>query len=61
MFSDPSPVELTIEEAADRYLGLVCQNNFAGAQLTAAFDAGEQEFLNGGAPDPSAVEPWLRN
>lgn len=53
---DPGPVELTIEEAADRYLDLVCQNNFAGAELTAAFDAGEQEFLDGGAPDPSAVK-----
>lgn len=53
---DPGPVKLTNEEAAERYLNLVCPNNIAIDALEAAFDAGEEEFLKGGAPDPTAVK-----
>ncbi len=52
---DPGPVELTDEEAADRYLAIVCQPNIASGTLVAAFDAGEPEFLNGGSPSVEAV------
>lgn len=52
---DPGPVELTIEEAGERYLAIVCQTNFANESLSAAFVAGEQEFLNGGEPSVDAI------
>ncbi|UOQ90165.1 hypothetical protein MUN74_04400 [Agromyces endophyticus] len=53
---DPGPVELTVDEAADRYLGIVCPTNATIEALTAAFKASEDEFLNGGSPDPAAVK-----
>lgn len=53
---DPGPITLSEEEAADRYLGIVCQSNVSNTALTAAFQAGEDEFFNGGAPDPAAVK-----
>jgi hypothetical protein len=53
---DPGPIELTVEEAGDRYLDIVCANNFAIENLNAAFVAGEPDHLNGGAPDPTAVK-----
>jgi hypothetical protein len=53
---DPGPVALTVEEAADRYLGIVCPTNATVDALNAAFDASEAEFLNGGSPDPAAVK-----
>lgn len=53
---DPGPVELTKEEAAERYLGVVCQRNTLVHQLNDAFDAQEDAFLNGGAGDVSEVK-----
>lgn len=53
---DPGPVALSVEEAADRYLGIVCPTNATVDALNAAFDASEDEFLNGGSPDPTAVK-----
>ncbi|MGW4928268.1 hypothetical protein ACWEOH_03870 [Agromyces sp. NPDC004153] len=53
---DPGPVELTTEEAAARYLNIVCPTNAAANALNAAFRASEEEFLNGGAPDPAGVK-----
>lgn len=50
------PVELSVEEAGVYYLRLVCQSNTAGDALTAAIRAGEQDYLYGGAPDPSAAK-----
>lgn len=50
------PVTLTDEEAAARYLTAVCQRNLAAIALTSAFQASEDEFINGGAPDVSAVK-----
>lgn len=52
---DPGPVELTVEEAGERYLNIVCPNNFGLDAIEAAFKAGEEEYRNGGAPDPAAV------
>lgn len=52
----PRFVELSMEEAATRYLDLVCGNNAATRELTAAFAAGENELLNGGDPDPTAAK-----
>jgi hypothetical protein len=53
---DIGPVELTESEAAERYLDLVCATNQANEALDAAIIAGEPEWLNGGAPDPSAIK-----
>jgi hypothetical protein len=53
---DLGPVELSKEEAATYYLRLVCQPNTAGQALQDAIVAGEDEFLNGGEPDPSAAK-----
>ncbi len=53
---DPGPIQLTEAEAGERYLGIVCQGNFASDALWAAFLADEDEFLNGGAPAPDAVK-----
>lgn len=50
------PVTLTDEQAGARYLTAVCQRNLAGITLTSALQAGEDEFINGGAPDVSAVK-----
>lgn len=50
------PVELTEDEAAKRYLNIVCDNNAAITALTAAFAAAEPEFLAGGSPDMAAVK-----
>lgn len=58
---DPGPVTLSVEEAGERYLDIVCPTNAGIAELTAAFDAGEQEFLDGGAPDPAAVKQSATN
>jgi len=52
---DPGPVTLTDEEAAERYLSIVCPINIATGALYDAYKAGEDEYLNGGAPDVSAV------
>lgn len=51
----PAFVELTDEQASERYLDLVCPNNAAIRDLRAAFAAGEDEFLAGGEPDPAAA------
>ncbi len=53
---DPGPVELSVEEAGERYLNLVCPVNQGIEALNAAFTAGEEEFLNGGAPDPAPAK-----
>ena len=53
---DPGPVELSIDAAGERYLQIICPNNAAGEALNQAFLAGEDEFMNGGAPDPAAVK-----
>jgi hypothetical protein len=53
---DPGPVTLTVEEAGNRYLDIVCGPNIAGEALYAALTAGEPEFVAGGAPDPAAVK-----
>lgn len=50
------PVELTKEEAGERYLGIVCQRNGATERLNQAFVAGEEAYLNGGNPDVAAVK-----
>ena len=52
---DPGPVVLLDEEAAARYLSIVCPINVATRMLDDAYRAGEDEYLNGGSPDPSAV------
>lgn len=52
---DPGPVELSADEASERYLSIVCPANFGAKEYNAAFKAGEDEYLNGGAPDPTAV------
>lgn len=52
----PLFVELSKEQAATRYLDLVCSNNAATRELTEAFAAGEDELLNGGDPDPAAAK-----
>lgn len=44
------------EEAAQRFLGVVCQRNRLVNQLNSAFDAQEEKFLNGGSADPSEVK-----
>jgi hypothetical protein len=49
------PVALTEEEAAGRYLTAVCQRNLAANALNSAFQASEDEFINGGTPDVGAV------
>lgn len=53
---DPGPVALSVEEAAERYLRIVCPTNAASVALSAAFAASGKEFLGGGAPDPAAVK-----
>lgn len=53
---DPGPVELTKKDAAERYLGIVCQRNSLVYQLNDAFDAQEDAFLSGGAGDVSEVK-----
>lgn len=53
---DPGPVELSTEEAGERYLGIVCQRNGATERMNQAFTAGEEEYLNGGTPDVTAVK-----
>ena len=53
---DPGPVDLTVEQASERYLSIVCPTNFGAKAYNAAFKAGEDEYLNGGAPDPTAVK-----
>lgn len=52
---DAGPTELTIEEAADRYLDIVCMPNVRGAALEDAIRDGYQEYADGGAPDPAPV------
>jgi len=52
---DPGPVALSEAEAGDRYLSIVCPINIATNALNAAYAAGEDEYLNGGTPDVSAV------
>lgn len=52
---DPGPVVLTGEDAATRYLSIVCPINVATRSLNEAYAAGEPEYLAGGAPDVSAV------
>jgi hypothetical protein len=60
----PGPVALSDEEAATRYLQIVCQGNAAGILVTESLRAGEAEFLQGGQPDPTAVKAaaaeWMR-
>ncbi|WP_251450884.1 hypothetical protein [Microbacterium sp. Marseille-Q6648] len=53
---DVGPVELSTEEAGQRYLGIVCQRNVAGTGLNEAFAAQEDTFLNGGEADATAVK-----
>jgi hypothetical protein len=52
---DRGPVLLTDEEAAERYLQVVCQPNAGLNAIDDAIVAGEPEWLNGGSPDPAAV------
>lgn len=52
----PPFVTLSKDEAATRYLDLVCGNNAAIRELTAAFAAGEDELLNGGDPDATTAK-----
>lgn len=53
---DPGPVELTKEEAANRYLGIVCQRNVLVYQLNDAFGAQEDVYLNGGDGDATEIK-----
>ncbi|TDX77552.1 hypothetical protein EDF35_3068 [Rathayibacter sp. PhB151] len=55
--ASPSPAVVQLDDvtAADRYLDLVCPNNIAIRELADAFAAGEDEMLNGGDPDATAV------
>lgn len=53
---DPGPIELTKEEAAERYLQVVCQGNVNIAAFRAAVQAGEDEFLAGGSPSVDALK-----
>lgn len=53
---DPGPVVLTKEEAAERYLGLVCQRNVLVFGLNDAFKAQEKTYLNGGSGDVTEVK-----
>ncbi|MEV8337036.1 hypothetical protein [Leucobacter sp. NPDC077196] len=53
---DPGPIELTKGEAAERYLQLVCQGNVNIGNFRAAVQAGEDEFLAGGAPSADALK-----
>ena len=53
---DPGPVDLTAEQASERYLSIVCPANQGVDPHQAAFVAGEDEYFNGGSPDPAAVK-----
>ena len=53
---DPGPVELTAEEAGERYLSIVCPNNIANEAIIAAYAVGEADYFSGGSPDPAAVK-----
>lgn len=53
---DPGPIELSVEEAGQRYLGIVCQGNVAQDALYNAIVAGEDEYIQGGAPSVDAVK-----
>ncbi|WP_188710838.1 hypothetical protein [Microbacterium faecale] len=54
---DPTPTShvLSIAEAGELYLDIVCASNATGTDLEGAFEDGESEFLAGGDPDVSAV------
>lgn len=56
--SEPSPaaVILTAEEAAARYLDIVCPTNAAWAAGVAAFEAKADAYFAGGDPDPTEVK-----
>jgi len=58
------PIALSDEEAATRYLQIVCQGNAAQNVFFDAVKAGEDEFLRGGDPDPAtakaAAAEWMR-
>ncbi|KJL34382.1 hypothetical protein RS86_00868 [Microbacterium azadirachtae] len=47
---------LSKEQAADRYLGLVCQRNAANARIGNAFDAQLGAFQSGGTADVTDVK-----
>lgn len=49
------PVALTEEQAAERYLGIVCQRNSVINQLNDAISGGEEAYLNGGNPPVSEI------
>lgn len=53
---DPGPIELTSDQAADRYLSIVCQRNIANAVMNDAFVAQEDVFLNGEEADITAIK-----
>lgn len=52
---DPGPIALSNEEAAERYLSIVCPINIAGNALSSAYEAGIDDYLNGGSPDVGGV------
>ncbi|WP_200329597.1 hypothetical protein [Leucobacter sp. L43] len=53
---DPGPIELTKEEAGERYLQLVCQGNTASDAVINAFNAHLDEFNAGGTPEVETVK-----
>lgn len=54
----PTPTEVTLstDDAANRYLALVCDNNAASRKLSEAYEVSYDEFANGGTPDPADVK-----
>jgi len=53
---DPGPVELTKEEAGERYLAIVCASNALGAQMNEQLDEKEAQWLNGKEPNISKIK-----
>lgn len=54
---DPGPVQLTKEDAAIRYLQIVCPGNIATQAWADAITPLEDEWVNGGSPDLTALAP----
>jgi len=52
---DPGPVKLSIKEAGEYYLKIVCQANRAGSAFVDARNEREAEYLNGGSPRVKAL------
>ena len=52
---DPGPVTLTIEEARNRYLQIVCPPNFMAGELTAVQSPLDEQWFAGQNPDVTVL------